>query len=54
MMKSIKECSEITGLPYHVIRNLCLQNKIKFIKSGNKYYILLQSLVSYCEEGEAV
>ena len=51
MMKTIKESSEITGLPYSVIRNLCLRKQIRFIKSGNKFYIYLDSLISYCQAG---
>ncbi len=51
MMKTIKECSEITGLPYSAIRKLCLGRKIHFIKSGNKFYIYLDSLISYCQAG---
>jgi excisionase family DNA binding protein len=51
MMKTIKECSEITGLPYSAIRNLCLNKKIRFLKSGTKYYIYLDSLILYCQAG---
>ena len=51
MMKTIKECSKITGLPYSTIRNLCLGKKIRFLKSGTKYYIYLDSLISYCQAG---
>lgn len=52
MMKTIKESSEITGLPYSVIRNLCLNKKIRYVKSGTKYYIYLDSLISYCQAGD--
>lgn len=51
MMKTIRECSEITGLPYSAIRKLCMDKKIRFIKSGNKFYIYLDSLISYCQAG---
>ena len=51
MMKKIKDASEETGLPYHCIRQLCLEGKIKFIRSGNKYYINMPSLIAYCESG---
>ena len=49
MMKTIKECSELTGLPYYTIRNLCLDKKIRFIQSGVKYYIYVNSLLEYLE-----
>lgn len=48
MMKTINECCAITSLPYSTIRNLCLNNKIKYIKSGVKYYININSLLEYC------
>ena len=53
MMKSIKDASIETGLTYHCIRTLCLENKIKFIKSGTKYYVNMPSLFAYCEKGES-
>ena len=53
MMKTIKECSEITGLQYSFIRGLCIDRKIKFIRSGVKYYIYLDSLLEFCgDRGE--
>lgn len=49
MLKTIKECSVMTGLPYSFIRNLCLQEKVRFVRSGRKYYVLVESLLSYCK-----
>ena len=54
MMKTIKQCQELTGLPYPAIRKLCLQNKINYFRSGTKYYIYTDSLVQYLSRGEAV
>lgn len=54
MMKPIKNASEETGLSYHFIRKLCLEGKIKFIKSGNKYYVNMSSLLAYCEGGDGI
>lgn len=48
-MKTIKDCVTITGLSYHAIRTLCLNRKIKFMRSGTKYYIYLDSLLAYCK-----
>ena len=45
MMKTIKQCSELSGLPYHLIRKWCLENKVKHIKSGTKYYVNFQNLM---------
>lgn len=50
MMKTIKDCMEITGLPYSVLRKLCLSEQIIYIRSGNKYYINLKSLLNYLGE----
>lgn len=52
MMITIKKASELTGLPYSYIRKLCLENKVKFINSGVKYYILKDSLIDYCNGGK--
>lgn len=54
MMKPIKEASEVTGLSYHCIRKLCLDSKIKFIRSGAKYYVNMTSLLAFCESGGSV
>lgn len=51
MMKTIKQASEEIGLSYHFIRQLILSNKIKYIRSGNKYYVNMPSLIAYCEGG---
>lgn len=54
LMKSLKEASEEIGLSYHCIRNLCLQGKVKFIRSGTKYYVNMPSLIAYCEGGDSI
>lgn len=46
-MVTIKEAAEITGLTYYMIRNLCLQKQITFIKSGNKYFINMDRFAEY-------
>ena len=47
MMWTIKKAQAETGLPYSVIRQLCVDNKIQFIRSGTKYYIYSNSLIEY-------
>lgn len=49
MMKSIKDAALETGLSYHCIRNLCIKNEITFIKSGNKFYVNMDSLDDFCK-----
>lgn len=52
LMKTINEVSEIVGLKKYHIRQLVLQNKVKFIKSGKKYIINFDSLIEYLNNGE--
>lgn len=51
-MKSLKDTSTVTGLPYKLLRELCIQKKVKFIRSGTKYYINMGSLADYLNEGD--
>lgn len=46
-MKTIKEMSELTGLSYTMLRNLCLENKIVHIRAGKKYLINYDRFVDY-------
>ena len=48
-MKTIREASKVTGLSYHFLRQLCMQNKIVYIKSGRKYYINMRKLAEYLD-----
>ena len=48
MMKSMRQASAESGLSYHFIRQLCLNNKIKYVKSGKKFYVNMESLKEYC------
>ena len=45
---SLKEASTKTGLPYGFIRQLCLDGKVKHIRSGVKFYVNKDSLIEYC------
>lgn len=46
-MVSINEASARTGLSYEFLRSLCLTDKIVYFRSGRKYLINLQKLVSF-------
>ena len=52
-MKSISECSEIVGLAKYHVRRLVLQGKVKYVRSGSKYLVNVDSLVEYLNNGEA-
>lgn len=51
-MKSICECSQIAGLAKYHVRQLVLQDKIKYVKAGRKYLVNLESLIKYLNNGE--
>lgn len=50
MMKSLKDAANETGLSYYCIRGLCINGNIAYIKSGNKFYVNMQSLLAFCGE----
>lgn len=51
-MKTISEASEIAGLAKYHIRKLVLQGKIKFVRSGVKYLLNMDSLINYLNNGD--
>lgn len=51
-MKSIKEMTQLTGLSYSFLRQLCLQNKIVHIRTGKKYLINYDRFIDYLNTGE--
>lgn len=50
-MLTISELSKRTGLSYSFIRKLCIQNKIVYIRSGNKYLINLNRFLKFLDTG---
>ncbi len=54
MMWTLKQAVAETGLSYYFLRNLCLQKKIKFIRSGTKYFVNRQSLLDFLDGGGAM
>ena len=50
-MCTIKQTAKETGLAYNYIRNLCLQNKIVYVRAGNKYLVNVDKLIDYLNEG---
>lgn len=51
-MATITEAAELTGLAKHYIRQLCLQNKIKYLKAGKKFLINVDKLIEFLNAGE--
>jgi len=46
-MLTIKQTAEMTKLPEHYIRQLCISGKISCVKAGVKNLINLQKLIEY-------
>ena len=44
-MVSVKECAELTGLPYSTLLKMCRNREITFIMSGTKYLINYDKLL---------
>ncbi len=53
-MKTINEASKISGLAKYRIRQMVLQNKVKYVRAGKKYLINIESLIDYLNNGEMV
>ena len=51
-METINETAKLLGLAKNHIRQLVLQNKIKFVKAGKKYLINVDKLVEYLNTGD--
>lgn len=51
-MKSISEASIIVGLTKYHVRQLVLQDKIKYVRSGVKYLLNMNSLINYLNNGD--
>ena len=49
---TIQKAADMTGLSYYFIREMVLSNKIRYIKSGAKYLINVDSLNEYLESLE--
>lgn len=47
----IKKEDPSSAITYNCIKNLCIENKIKYVKTGNKYIVNIESLFKYlnCE-----
>lgn len=51
-MVPILTLAEETGFSYKSLYLMCKENKIVYIKSGNKYYINVDKFVEYLNKGE--
>lgn len=51
-IKTISEASKIVGLSKYHVRKLVLQDKIKYVRSGVKYLVNVDSLINYLNDGD--
>lgn len=51
-LKTISEASKIVGLTKYHVRKLVLQDKIKYVRSGVKYLVNVDSLINYLNNGD--
>ena len=52
IFKTINETAEMTGLAKYHLRKLVLTGRIKYIKTGKKYLLQLDSLFEYLKTGD--
>ena len=50
-MLTIKKAAEQTGLSYEFIRQLCIQKKIVFVRSGTKYFVNMEKFAEFLDSG---
>jgi len=51
-MLTIGGAAEKTGLSYEHVRRMCLEEKLVYVKAGNKYLINSNHLAEYLNHGE--
>lgn len=51
-MVGIDEAAEMFGLTRYFVRQLCLNNKIVYVKSGTKYLINVEKFAEYLNRGD--
>lgn len=51
-MRTIRETAALFGIAEHFVRTLVKQNKIVYVKAGNKALINIDCLSDYLERGE--
>lgn len=52
IMIPLKKASELTGMSYEFLRKLCIQGKVRCIRSGTKWFVHYEKLIAYLESGE--
>lgn len=53
-MATVAKAAELYGLSPAYIRRLCRQGKIRYVATGHRWLVNLDSLARYFEEGDPV
>ena len=53
-MLPLQTVSDLTGISYGAIRNLCLERRIVHIRIGRKYLVNYEKFLEYLNTGEEV
>ena len=51
-MRTIKQGAIEAGIPEHFLRQLVKQNKVVYVKAGNKSLVNLDSLIDFLYKGD--
>ncbi len=51
-MVTLQALSDLSGISYKALWLMCKQNKIVYIKSGNKYLVNVEKFIEYLNTGE--
>lgn len=51
-LETIKQTAKLTGLAVYHVRKLVQQRKVKYVRSGSKYLVNVDSLIEYLNNGE--
>ena len=51
-VRTLREAAAESGLTYHRLRLMCLQNKIVYVHAGRKFLVNMDSLAEYLQRGD--
>lgn len=51
-MRTIKQSARAAGIPEHFLRQLVKQQKVVYVKAGNRFLINFDCLIDFLNKGE--
>lgn len=52
-LETIRQTAKLAGLAVYYVRKLVLQGKVKYVRSGLKYLVNVDSLIAYLTNGDS-